>query len=147
MSENPEDNPANQQPKKEGETKGRKKRTLEQKIAEHQDKLANLRRRQREKETSEKIITGAVVINTAMKEPPVRDWLLEQLKSQTSNRDKDRISGLVERLQNIEFPKKRSAANRGNMELKRLGKRVHTPLTSLHGAHPPFVPDYRPARD
>jgi hypothetical protein len=36
--------------------------------------------------------------------------------------------------------------NGGGTKLTRLGKRVHTPLTSLHGANPPFVADYRPAR-
>ena len=85
-----------------GNRKGKRgvgRRTIDQKIEAEQAKLARLREKKRKQETTEKIITGAIVIESAMQSQETRAWLLRQLETQTSDRDKARISGLIERLE------------------------------------------------
>ena len=79
-------------------------RSLDAKIEDQKAKLKRLEEQKRKRETTEKIVTGAIVIESAMQDEPTRDWLLTQLKSQTTDRDKDRISALLERLQQADFP-------------------------------------------
>ena len=95
---------------------GVRRRSLEQKIADEEAKLARLKQQRRARENSEKIITGAVVIETAMQSRETRDWLLDQLNSQTSDRDKERLAALIERLKNAEFKSEQGGNPKPNGE-------------------------------
>lgn len=78
--------------------------SIEQKIAETQNKLSRLKERQKASETRKKIIVGAVTISNALKEPKAAQALATILR-QTITRDIDRkeIISLLEELDNVAF--------------------------------------------
>lgn len=78
--------------------------SIEQKIAETQNKLNRLKERQKASETRKKIIVGAVTISNALKEPKAAQALATILR-QTITRDIDRkeIISLLEELDNVAF--------------------------------------------
>lgn len=53
-------------------------RTLDQKIAEAEARLARLRKQERSLENGQKIILGGMLLNAARRDPKMRDWLLEE---------------------------------------------------------------------
>lgn len=74
-------------------------RTLEQKIAALDAKIARLRHQSRQLETGQKIILGGMLLNAAHRDPGIRKWLLEEAsKSVTRNVDKQRLTPLLEAL-------------------------------------------------
>jgi len=71
--------------------------TLEQKIAEAEDKLARLREQSRRTENGQKIILGGMLIHAARKDAKIRAWLLaEAEKSITREVDKKRLAPLLD---------------------------------------------------
>ena len=73
--------------------------TLEQKIAEAEDKLARLREQSRRTENGQKIILGGMLIHAARKDAKIRTWLLEEAdKSITREADKKRLAPLLDSL-------------------------------------------------
>ena len=83
-------------------------RTLEQKIAALDAKIARLRHQSRKLETGQKIILGGLLLNAAHKEPCIREWLLkEAARAVTREIDKKRIAPLLNelaRLNSKSFP-------------------------------------------
>jgi hypothetical protein len=76
-------------------------RTLEQKIAALDAKIARLRHQSRKLETGQKIILGGMLLNAARQNPTVCAWLLKEAqKSITREMDKKRISPLLDELSN-----------------------------------------------
>lgn len=81
-------------------------RTIDQKIAEAEAKLARLRQQSRQLENGQKIILGGMLINVARKDQKIREWLInETAKSITRDADKNRIAPLIEELKKIDTPK------------------------------------------
>lgn len=77
-------------------------RTLEQKIASIDAKIARLRHKNRQLETGQKIILGALLLNAARREPGIREWLLEEaVKYVIRDVDKRRIAPLISELSRI----------------------------------------------
>jgi hypothetical protein len=73
--------------------------TLEQKIAETEARLAQLRNRSRQLENGQKIILGGLLLNAARNEPRIRKWLLEAAgKSVTREVDRKRLEPLLAEL-------------------------------------------------
>lgn len=71
-------------------------RTIDQQIADAQAKLARLKTRQKAAETRRKIITGAIVITEALKDPKVARWLAATLrKNATRDVDQKELTGLL----------------------------------------------------
>ena len=71
-------------------------RTIDQQIADAQAKLARLKTRQKAAETRRKIITGAIVITEALKDPKVARWLAATLrKNATREVDQKELAGLL----------------------------------------------------
>ena len=85
-------------------------RTLEQKIAALDAKIARLRHQSRKLETGQKIILGGLLLNAAHNEPRIREWLLkEAARAVTREIDKKRIAPLLNelaRLNSKSFPGK-----------------------------------------
>ena len=74
-------------------------RTLEQKIATLDAKIARLRDQSRKLETGQKIILGGMLLNAARQNKNVRTWLLQEAgRSITRNADKKRLTPLLEEL-------------------------------------------------
>lgn len=84
-------------------------RTLEQKIAALDAKIARLRHQSRKLETGQKIILGGMLLNAARKNPKVCEWLINEANATiTRNTDKERIAPLLNELrqpQNQRFKK------------------------------------------
>ena len=73
--------------------------TLDQKIAEAEDKLARLREQSRRTENGQKIILGGMLIHAARKDAKIRAWLLaEAERSVTREVDKKRLAPLLDTL-------------------------------------------------
>ena len=84
-------------------------RTLDQKIAEAEDKLARLRKQERSLENGQKIILGGMLLNAARRDPKMRDWLLEEVaRFITREVDQKRVKPLLNELKagNIKASKK-----------------------------------------
>ena len=78
-------------------------RTLEQKIAALDAKIARLRHQSRQLETGQKIILGGMLLNAARQEPRVRAWLLKEAqKAITREADKKRLAPLLEELDQLD---------------------------------------------
>lgn len=77
-------------------------RTLEQKIAALDAKIARLRHQSRKLETGQKIILGGMLINAARENSNIREWLLKEAnKSVLRDADKRRISPLLDELDHL----------------------------------------------
>jgi hypothetical protein len=77
-------------------------RTLEQKIAALDAKIARLRNQERKLETGQKIIIGGMLLNAARQEEKICKWLLEEAsKSVTRDIDKKRLAPLLNELKLI----------------------------------------------
>ena len=75
-------------------------RTLDQKIAEAEARLARLRKQERSLETRQKIILGGMLLNAARRDPKMQDWLLEEAaQSLTREADQKRLKPLLDELQ------------------------------------------------
>lgn len=73
--------------------------TLEQKIAEAEDKLARLREQSRRTENGQKIILGGMLIHAARKNQKILAWLLEEAeRSIIRDADKKRLAPLLDTL-------------------------------------------------
>ena len=74
-------------------------RTINQQIAEAEARLARLKTRQKASETRRKIITGAIVITEAMKDPKTARWLAATLrKGATREIDRKELAELLDDL-------------------------------------------------
>lgn len=74
-------------------------RTLDQKIAEAEARLARLRKQERSLETGQKIILGGMLLNAARRDPKMQDWLLEEAaRSVIREIDRKRIEPLLRQL-------------------------------------------------
>lgn len=81
-------------------------RTINQKIAEAEAKLARLHQQSRQLENGQKIILGGMLLNVARKDQKIREWLINEAdKSITREADKNRIAPLIEELKQIDTPK------------------------------------------
>ena len=79
-------------------------RTLEQKIAALDAKIARLRHQERKLETGQKIILGGMLLNAARKDKIIRDWIIgESSKNVTRPTDKKRLAPVIEELLNIKI--------------------------------------------
>lgn len=77
-------------------------RTLEQRIAALDAKIARLRHQERKLETGQKIILGGMLLNAARQNENVRSWLIKEANlSITRNVDKSRIAPLIKELSEI----------------------------------------------
>ena len=73
--------------------------TLEQQIAQAEDKLNRLRNKNRNLENGQKIILGGMLINAARKNTKIREWLLAEAgMSLTREADIKRLEPLLESL-------------------------------------------------
>ncbi len=76
-------------------------RTLEQKIATLDAKIARLRHQSRKLETGQKIILGGMLINAARKDLHIRKWLLKEAATSIKrDSDRKRIASLITELSN-----------------------------------------------
>lgn len=76
-------------------------RTLEQKIAALDAKIARLRTQERKLDAGQKIILGGMLLNAARREPRIREWLLKEVaNSIMRDVDKKRLSPLLDELKN-----------------------------------------------
>ncbi len=74
-------------------------RTLDQKIAEAEARLARLRKQERSLENGQKIILGGMLLNAARLDPKMRDWLLEEAaRSIAREADQKRLKPLLDEL-------------------------------------------------
>jgi hypothetical protein len=81
-------------------------RTLEQKIAALDAKIARLRHQSRQLETGQKIILGGMLINAARENHRIREWLLEEAnKVVTREADKKRLAPLLDDLNKLKSKK------------------------------------------
>lgn len=81
-------------------------RSIDQKIAEAEAKLARLRQQSRQLENGQKIILGGMLLNAAKKDQKIREWLInEAVNSITREADKNRISPLIDELRKININK------------------------------------------
>lgn len=75
-------------------------RTLDQKIAEAEARLARLRKQERSLENGQKILLGGMLLNAARRDPKMRDWLLEEsVRSISREADQKRLKPLLDELQ------------------------------------------------
>ena len=82
-------------------------RTLEQKIAALDAKIARLRNQYRRLETGQKIILGGMLLNAARQEPTVRAWLLKEAqRTVTRNVDKKRLAPILDEMTSLVTAKK-----------------------------------------
>lgn len=71
-------------------------RTLEQKIAALDAKIARLRQKNRKLETGQKIILGGLLLNAARKNKSIQDWLINEIaENVTRPIDKKRLAPIV----------------------------------------------------
>lgn len=74
-------------------------RTLDQKIAEAEARLARLRKQERSLENGQKIILGGMLLNAARRDPHMRKWLLEEAgESIVREADQKRLKPLLDEL-------------------------------------------------
>ena len=74
-------------------------RTLEQKLAAIDAKIARLRHQSRQLETGQKIILGGMLLNAALRDPRIKEWVLKEAeKSVKREIDKKRLAPLLEEL-------------------------------------------------
>jgi hypothetical protein len=77
-------------------------RTLEQKIAALDAKIARLRHQSRKLETGQKIILGGMLLNAARQNPKICAWLLKEAQEAvTRDVDKERIAPLLNELSSL----------------------------------------------
>lgn len=77
-------------------------RTLEQKIAALDAKIARLRRQSRKLETGQKIILGGMLLNAARQDKKIRGWLIEKAENTvTREADIKRLAPLLKDLKSI----------------------------------------------
>lgn len=77
-------------------------RSIDQKIAETQAKLARLKERQKAGETRRKIIVGAIVTSEALKDPKIARWMSATLRRKVSREvDQRDITGLLDELDTV----------------------------------------------
>jgi hypothetical protein len=77
-------------------------RTLEQKIAALDAKIARLRHQSRKLETGQKIILGGMLLNAARQNSTVREWLLKEVqRAVTRDVDQKRLSPLLDELSKL----------------------------------------------
>lgn len=74
-------------------------RSIDQKIAETQAKLARLKERRKASETRRKIIVGGIVTNEALNDPKIARWMAAILrKNATREIDRKELVGLLAEL-------------------------------------------------
>jgi hypothetical protein len=74
-------------------------RTLEQKLAALDAKIARLRHQNRKLETGQKIILGGMLLNAARQNSTVRAWLLKEIqRAITRDVDQKRLAPLLDEL-------------------------------------------------
>ena len=77
-------------------------RTLEQKIAALDAKIARLRHQNRQLETGQKIILGGMLLNAARHDSRIRQWLIAEAgKAVKRDIDKRRLAPLLEELADL----------------------------------------------
>lgn len=73
--------------------------TLEQKIAQSEDKTARLKEQARKMENGQKIITGGMMLSLARNNPQRAKTLLEDIKEQvTKKTDLERMQPIIDEL-------------------------------------------------
>lgn len=78
------------------------KLTLEQKIAQSEDKTARLKDQARKLENGQKIITGGMVLSIARKDPQRAKTLLEDIQREvTKKTDLERMQLIIDELKAI----------------------------------------------
>ena len=76
-------------------------RTLEQKIAAIDAKIARLRHQSRKLDTGQKIILGGMLLNAARRDQRIRAWLLDEAsRAITREVDRRRLAPLLDELAN-----------------------------------------------
>ena len=76
--------------------------TLEQKIAQSEDKTARLKEQARKLENGQKIITGGMVLSIARKDPQRAKTLLEDIQREvTKKTDLERMQLIIDELTTI----------------------------------------------
>lgn len=76
--------------------------TLEQKIAQSEDKTARLKEQARKMENGQKIITGGMMLSLARNNPQRAKTLLEDIKEQvTKKTDLERMQPIIDELTGI----------------------------------------------
>jgi cell division protein FtsB len=77
-------------------------RTLEQKIAALDARIARLRHQNRKLETGQKIILGGMLPNAARKDARIRGWLIkEAAQSILRDVDKRRLAPIIDELNSL----------------------------------------------
>lgn len=75
-------------------------KTLEQRINEQKLKLDRLKSKARKLDTKQKIIIGSFVLSIAKENPNTADWLYNQIKKITNQKDLELINPLVQKIKN-----------------------------------------------
>ena len=76
--------------------------TLEQRIAQSEDKLARLKEQARKLENGQKIITGGMILSIARKDPQRAKTLLEDIQREVIKKtDLERMQPIIDELKAI----------------------------------------------
>lgn len=77
-------------------------RSLEQKLADVNAKIARLQHQDRKLDAGQKIVLGGMLLNAARQNESVRTWLLQETsRSITREIDKKRIAPIIDELKSI----------------------------------------------
>lgn len=81
----------------------KREQSIDQKIADYQARLKRLKQRREQQETGRKIITGALAIEAAKREPETRQWLRDLFEQHlTRVKDRERIQPLYDELREMD---------------------------------------------
>lgn len=71
-------------------------KTLDQKIADAEARLARLRLETRKQDTGRKIVLGGILLSAAEHDPAIRSWLLKQVDGDKLRKvDAERLAPLI----------------------------------------------------
>ena len=71
-------------------------KTLDQKIAEAEARLARLRLETRKQDTGRKIVLGGILLSAVEHDPAIRSWLLKQIEGDKLRKvDAERLAPLI----------------------------------------------------
>lgn len=86
--------------------------TLEQKIAQKEQEIANLKAKARKQETSQKIVIGGMILALAKSDARRAQMLVDDIKSNvTRDSDIKKLSSVVDELRAISNSQKDSSSN------------------------------------
>jgi len=77
-------------------------KTLDQKIADAEARLARLRLETRKQDTGRKIVLGGILLSAVEHDPTIRSWLLKKIDSDKLRKsDVERLDPLISKWRNL----------------------------------------------